>query len=202
MQQKQKQESKSKSRAGSAIAIITLSILLAITLTLGVTGAFFAGTANVTGDITLGDPVNINITQGGATATSLTFSGASMPGDVFSQKIGVSAPASTSEAVLRAKLTIVNTDGASTTVVAAVPSTWITGEDDYYYYNGTITAGTSVDFVNSITVPKTLTNLDANKTYSITVIVEAIQFANGAASETWTTAPTAWTTAYGSGTAA
>ena len=195
------QDNKQRKRNNaSLIAIITLSILLVGTLALGVTGAFFGATGNAGGDITLGDPVNINITQGGASATSLTFSGNAMPGDVYTQTIGVSTPADTSECVVRAKLTITNNDGASTNVVADVSATdWQAGEDDYYYYNGTMSAGDSVDFVNSVTIPKSLTNLDANKTYTITVVVEAIQYANGAASETWTTAPEDWVNSYGVG---
>lgn len=197
------QENKKQRRdLGAKIAIITLSILLVATLAIGVTGAFFGANTNATGDITLGNPVNINITQGGATATALTFAGTAVPGDVYTQKVGVSTPANTSECVVRAKLTITNNDGASTNVTADVADTWVAGEDDYYYYNGTLNAGDSADFVNSITIPKSLTNLDANKTYTVTVVVESIQFANGAASETWTTAPSTWTTAYGSGTRA
>lgn len=184
----------------SLIAIITLSILLVGTLAIGVTGAFFGANNQAGGDITLGDPVNINITQGGASATALTFAGSAMPGDVYDQVIGVSTPANTSDCVVRAKITITNNDGASTNVVADYNTTdWQTGEDEYYYYKGTMSAGDSVDFVNSLTIPKTLTNLDANKTYTITVIVEAIQYANGAASETWTTAPEDWTNSYGVG---
>ena len=197
------QENKKQRRdLGAKIAIITLSILLVATLAIGVTGAFFGANTNATGDITLGNPVNINITQGGASAAALTFTGSAMPGDVITQKIGISTPANTSECVVRAKLTITNNDGASTNVTADVANTWAAGEDDYYYYNGTLTAGNSADFVNSITIPTSLTNLDANKTYTVTVIVESIQFANGAASSTWTTAPSTWTTAYGSGTRA
>lgn len=198
------QENKHKQRSNaSMIAIITLSILLVATLAIGVTGAFFAANANAGGDVTLGDPVNINITQGGASVSALTFDGTAMPGTVYAQKIGVTTPAGTSDCVVRAKLTITNTDGASTNVVADVNTTdWTLGEDEYYYYNGVMSASDSVDFVNSVTIPKTLTNLDANKTYNIAVVVESIQFANGAAAETWTTAPEDWVTSYGSGTLA
>ncbi len=195
------QENKPRKRNNaSLIAIITLSILLVGTLAIGVTGAFFGATNNAGGDITLGDPVNINITQGGASATALTFAGTAMPGTVYDQTIGVTTPTNTSDCVVRAKITITNNDGASTNVTAEVNATdWQTGDDDYYYYKGTMSSGDSVGFVNSVTIPKTLTNLDANKTYTITVVVEAIQYANGAASETWTTAPEDWVNSYGVG---
>ena len=199
------QENKKRQRNNNAsrIAIIALSILLIATLAIGVTGAFFAANANAGGDVTLGDPVNINITQGGASVSALSFAGTAMPGTVYDQAIGVTTPANTSDCVVRAKLTITNNDGASTNVVAAYNTTnWVLGEDEYYYYNGVMSAGDSVDFVNSVTIPKSLTNLDANKTYSIAVVVESIQFANGAAAETWTTAPEDWVTSYGSGTQA
>jgi hypothetical protein len=186
-------------RNTSTIAIVALSILLLTSVVLGVTGAFFFQNAAVTGDITLGDPVNINLTQGGATVASLTFSGAAMPGTVYSQPIGVTAPANTSDAVLRGKLTITNADGAEFNVTATTSGDWIDGGDEYYYYNGVLSALGTTDFVTEIQVPTELTNIDANKTYNLNVQIESIQWANGAASQVWTTAPAAWVTSYGSG---
>ena len=183
----------------STIAIVALSILLLTSIVLGVTGAFFFANAAATGDITLGDPVNINMTQGGASVASLTFSGAAMPGTIYSQPIGVSAPAATSDAVLRGKLTITNADGAEFNVTATTSASWIDGGDGYYYYNGILSATGAVDFVTEIQIPTELTNIDANKTYNLNVQIESIQWANGAASQVWTTAPGAWVTAYGSG---
>ena len=192
---------KKKRKSSSAtLAIVALSILLGLSVLFGVTAAFFSATATATGNITLGDPVNINITQGGTTVSTLTFDGTAMPGTVYDQPIAVSMPANTSDAVIRGKLTITNSDSASINVTAVTNANWTAGQDDYYYYNGKLSAGQSQEFVTSLTIPKGLTNDDANKTYAISVQIEAIQFANGAASEVWTTAPSAWTTAYGSGT--
>ena len=99
--------------SGSTIAIATLAILLIATIAIGITLAYFTANATVTGNITLGDPVTISITQGGASASSLTFSGDALPGTVYDQAIGVVAPADMTEALMRAKLTITNADGAS-----------------------------------------------------------------------------------------
>ena len=186
--------------SSTTLAIVALSILLGLSLIFGVTAAFFSATKTATGTITLGNPVDLTITQGGTSVVSLTFDGTAMPGTVYSQPIAVSMPANTSDAVVRGKLTITNTDTASINVTAITNANWTLGEDDYYYYNGKLSAGNTQEFVTSLTVPKGLTNLDANKTYTITVQIEAIQFANGAASEVWTTAPSTWTTNYGSGT--
>ena len=68
--------------------------------------------------------------------------------------------------------------------------------DDYYYYEGSITANANVDFITSLTVPTSLTNEDANKTFNINVVVETIQKANNAANSVWTTAPTEWLETY------
>lgn len=182
--------------SGSTIAIITLSILLLAAIGIGITLAYFTASTNVTGNITLGDPVTISITQGGASASSLTFPGDALPGTVYSQAIGVEAPAEMTEALMRAKLTISNTDGASTSVEANTTGDWQEGEDDYYYYNGTVNANDKIDFITAITVPTSLTNADANKTYTIDVVVETIQQANNAANATWTTAPTEWLNTY------
>ncbi len=182
--------------SGSTIAIITLSILLLAAIGIGITLAYFTASTNVTGNITLGDPVTISITQGGASASSLTFPGEALPGTVYSQAIGVQAPAEMTEALMRAKLTISNTDGATTNVEATTTGDWQTGEDDYYYYNGTVNASDQIDFITAITVPTSLTNADANKTFTIDVVVETIQQANNAANATWTTAPTEWLNTY------
>ena len=193
--------SKKKRKAnGSTLAIVALSVLLALSVVFGMTMAFFSASAGASGKITLGDPVNVNITQGGTTVTTITFNGLAMPGTTYSQPIGVTLPANTSDAVVRGKLSITNSDEASTNVTAITNANWTLGEDDYYYYNGKLSAGQSQEFVTSVTVPKSLTNADANKTFALSVQIEAIQFANGAAAEVWTTAPQNWITAYGSGT--
>lgn len=188
-----------RNRGASTVAIITLSVLLGLSLILGLTAAFFTANQTATGNITLGDPVNINITQGGASVESLTFSGTAMPGTSYTQAIGVSVPQNSSQCVLRCKLTLTNTGNASSPVTATTSDQWTEGDDDYYYYKGSVNAGDSVSFCSAITVPKTLTNADANKVYTISFQVEAIQFANGAASEVWTTAPQDWLTNYGTG---
>ncbi len=182
--------------SGSTIAIITLAILLLAAIGIGITLAYFTATTNVTGNITLGDPVTISITQGGASASSLTFDGTALPGTVYSQAIGVKAPAQMTEALMRAKLTITNTDGASTNVEATTTGDWQLGDDQYHYYKGTINANDKIDFITAITIPTSLTNDDANKTYSIDVIVETIQQANNAANTVWDTAPADWLETY------
>ena len=190
---------KSRGMSASTFAIIALSLLLVASIVLGLTGAFFTGNANVEGTITLGNPVNITITQGGASAETLTFTGTAMPGTVYDQAIAIKQPDSTSDSVVRAKLTLTNTGSASVNVTATTAENWVEGDDDYYYYQGVVRAGESHDFVTSITVPTSLTNADANKTYTISIVVEAIQHANGAANEVWTTAPEDWLASYGQG---
>ena len=185
---------------GSKAAIITLSILLGFSILLGATAAFFSANANAGGTINLGDPVNVSITQGGATVSTLTFNGKALPGTVYDQPIGISIPAQTSDCVVRSKLTISNSDTASVNVEATTTDSWTLGDDGYYYYKGVLKATNTADFVTKITVPKTLTNEDANKTFALSVVVESIQYVNGAASEVWTTAPQDWLTTYGSGT--
>ena len=180
----------------STIVIITLSVLLIASIAIGVTLAYFTASATVTGNITLGDPVTISITQGGASASSLTFDGEALPGTVYDQAIGVAAPADMTEALMRAKLTITNSDGATTSVEATTTNDWITGTDGYYYYNGSMTANSNVNFITAITIPTSLTNSDANKTFNIDVVVETIQKANNAANSVWTTAPTDWLETY------
>ncbi|HJD05429.1 MAG TPA: SipW-dependent-type signal peptide-containing protein [Candidatus Onthoplasma faecipullorum] len=191
------QNTKTRRRVStSTIAIIVLSILLIASIAIGVTIAYFTSSATVAGDITLGDPVTISITQGGASASTLTFAGDALPGTVYDQAIGVSAPAEMTEALMRAKLTITNTDGATSNVDATTTGDWVEGDDDYYYYNGTVSANDNIDFITNITIPTSLTNADANKTYSIEVIVETIQQANNAANAVWTTAPSEWLQTY------
>lgn len=182
--------------SGSAVAIIVLSIMLIASIAVGVTLAYFTANTSAAGNVSLGDPVNINITQGGSSVTSLTFGEDALPGQVYDQVIGVSVPTNTSNALLRAKLTITNSDGASVNVEATTVDSWVEGDDDYYYYNGIASAGDSIDFVTAVTIPTSLTNTDANKTFNIDVSVEAIQEANNAARAVWTSAPTEWLDTY------
>ena len=189
-------EKQRKRVSGSTIAIITLAVLLVASIAIGITLAYFTASATVTGNITLGDPVTISITQGGATATSLTFDGDALPGTVYDQAIGIAAPANMTEALVRAKLTIANADGATTTVEATTTANWTEGTDDYHYYNGSLTANTNIDFITAVTIPTSLTNADANKTFNIDVVVETIQKANNAANAVWTTAPAEWLETY------
>lgn len=189
-------EKQRKRVSGSTIAIITLAVLLVASIAIGVTLAYFTASATVAGNITLGDPVTISITQGGASASSLTFAGDALPGTVYDQAIGIQAPADMTEALMRAKLTITNSDGATTTVEADTTAEWVEGDDDYYYYNGSVTANASIEFITSLTVPTSLSNADANKTFNIDVVVETIQKANNAANAVWTTAPSNWLETY------
>ncbi len=182
--------------SGSTVAIIVLSIMLVASIAVGVTLAYFTANATAAGNVSLGDPVNINITQGGSSVTSLTFGTDALPGHVYDQVIGVSVPTGTSNALLRAKLTITNTDGASINVTATTVDAWVEGDDDYYYYNGVASSGDSIDFVTAVTIPTSLTNADANKTFNIDISVEAIQEANNAARAVWTTAPAEWLDTY------
>lgn len=181
---------------GSTIAIIVLSVMLVASIAVGVTLAYFSADAEVAGNITLGDPVNINITQGGSAVTSLTFSDNVLPGHVYDQVIGVSIPENTSNALLRAKLTISNTEGATLNVEATTVDAWVKADDEYYYYNGVASANDAIDFVTAVKIPTGLTNVDANKTFNIDIAVEAIQEANNAAREVWTTAPEEWLDTY------
>ena len=180
----------------ATIAIIVLSVLLLASVVFGATLAYFNANADVTGTITLGNPVNINITQGGASVSTLTFDGTAMPGSVYNQPIGVSIPADTSNALLRAKLQLTDTTGATSKINATTNANWIAGEDDYYSYNGVAKSGDAIDFVTKVIVPTSLTNEDANKVFTVSIIVEAIQEANNAARDVWTSAPADWLTTY------
>ncbi len=188
---------RTRKKGNGSTAILVLSILLGVSVALGITAAFFTANRTATGTITLGNPVDINISQGGTNVTTLAFEGNAYPGTTYDAPISIVAAAGTSEACLRAKVTLTNTDTAAINVEATTSENWVKGEDDYYYYNGTINAGNSVDFISKITVPTTLTNEDAKKTYSVSIVCEAIQKANGAAAATWTTAPKDWLTNYG-----
>ncbi|MBE7076378.1 MAG: hypothetical protein E7374_00605 [Clostridiales bacterium] len=183
--------------SGSTVAIITLTILLLVSIGIGVALAYFSNTANVTGQVTLADPINISITQGGASVSSLEFAENVLPGQIFTQSIGVSAPQDTSTALVRAKVILTSSKGTDATVAeASTTASWKKGTDDYYYYYGTLNENQNIDFISAITIPTSLGNEYANSTMTVQVIVEAIQQANNAVNTVWTTAPTDWINEY------
>jgi len=180
----------------ATIAIIVLSVLLVASIAIGATLAYFTAQQDVTGTITLGNPVNLTITQGGSAVTNLTFSDDAMPGTSYDQPISISIPADTSNALLRAKLTMTDAEDNAAIIDATTTGDWVKGTDDYYYYNGVASATDTIGFVTAITVPTSLTNDAANDVYTVNIIVEAIQEANYAAASVWTTAPTDWIATY------
>jgi len=50
--------------SSSTVAIVILSVLLIASIAIGITLAYFTASTTVTGNITLGNPVTISITQG------------------------------------------------------------------------------------------------------------------------------------------
>lgn len=173
-----------------------LSILLIASIVFGITFAYFADATTVTGDITLGDPVLINITQDGVVVETFTFSDDALPGTVYDQEIAIAAPDDTTEAAIRAKITMTNEDVEANDFDLDTSEDWTLGDDGYYYYNGSLFAGNNIVLVNTITIPTSLTNESANKIYTVAVLAEAIQNANGAVGDVWNTAPEDWIIQY------
>ncbi|NLK94471.1 MAG: hypothetical protein GX275_04655 [Clostridiales bacterium] len=69
---------------------------------------------------------------------------------------------------------------------------WVDGGDGYFYYLGKVAPQASTTYVlDSVALDKSADNTYKNCTFDVIVTAEGIQASNGAAADTWTTAPKA-----------
>ena len=183
-------------------AILILTII-AMTASLAVAGtlAWFTGEARVANVFNAGS-VDVAIYENGdlVDEESLTFDDYFVPGDT-KEKVVTFKNTGKSNAYVRVKVTPSWTvaDGenalsADNVVIDYNTENWVSGSDDWYYYDGILGSGdvTSPFFNTVYFQPGEDDNNYQNAVLTVQIDVEAIQAANGAAIDAWEGFPFAY----------
>lgn len=169
------------------------SVALVAVVGIGATLAYFTDSEEQTNVVTMGH-VDIDLTETSEeedailTENGLQFNNV-MPGDVVSKVPTVTVVEDSQDAYIRMKMEISAEEGSGITQqdLAELESrlsnqitegTGWTYDGEYYYYDKVMTAGESVDFFTSVTVPETWANNTADESFSIKLTAEAIQAEN------------------------
>lgn len=169
------------------------SVALVAVVGIGATLAYFTDSEEQTNVVTMGH-VDIDLTETSEeddavlTEDGLQFDNV-MPGDVVSKVPTITVADDSQDAYIRVKMDISAEEGSGITDedLAELESrlsnqitegTGWTYDGEYYYYDKVMTAGESVDFFESVTVPETWANNTADESFSIKLTAEAIQADN------------------------
>lgn len=166
------------------------SVALVAVVGIGATLAYFTDTDERTNTVTMGH-VDITLTEEGETLPGggLVFNDV-MPGDTKDKEPVITLVEDSQDAYVRMQMEIQVTDGniseddieeltqGLTEDITGVDTGWYLGSDGYYYYNKSLSAGESVTFFDTVTIPGSWKNNTADGTFTIKLTAEAIQAAN------------------------
>ncbi len=171
----------SKSTYGFIFAIIALVILLGVTLYLGISGWFYANVTKLESDVTLGQTLNLNITETGAKVASFTFPGSFLPGQKLDQNINITN-SSENDMFVRAKAVIFDCSDQDMNLELGISEHW-TENGDYFYFDQPLLKSNKISLASYVRLrPDKYYN--STKTYVFTIVVEAID-SNLSRSEVW-----------------
>ena len=167
---------KSKKMSKSTVAIVLLSLLLVLSLILTATGAWFTDTKSADKDMTFGTLKLDAITMDGvAVANTIETENVHlMPGSTVSGKVAVKNSGN-SAAWLRYKITVTG---------EGVGDISFENSGDYQYVDTALAGGASTEINIAATVAKTVGNTAQGKAVKVQIVVEALQQANTAATNT------------------
>lgn len=167
---------KSKKMSKSTVAIVLLSLLLVLSLILTATGAWFTDTKSADKDITFGTLKLDAITMDGV-AVENTIETANvhlMPGSTVSGQVAVKNSGN-SAAWLRYKITV---------TVEGAGDISFENSGDYQYVEAALAGGATANIDISTTVATTVGNTAQGKEVKVQIVVEALQQANTADTNT------------------
>ena len=187
---KKEKKEKKQTNKGYIIAIVLLSALLVISNVFGYVGLYskldFLKTEP---SVLIGDKVSLDLAENASSSTSIMFKGSFVKNVSYLSKTTAKAPTSFSQSVLRAKYKIVGEGGTNFEILPMTDSSWVNGEDGYFYYSFKINAGESANLANGFVIPKF--NSKQELIYSIIVQCECLN-ENQNISLIWQTAPKDW----------
>ena len=167
----------SKKMNKSTVAVIVLALLLVLSLVLTATGAWFTDKKETDETSVKMGTINISTSTGAISVTKDVADGNVMPGD----KIQVTGEILNTgdKAWVRFKLTHTY-DGEDQDLKDALDAAF-TGA--YYYIEDALDATTGTkDLLNDVKIPTSLSNKAQDAQFGVTLVIEAIQYANNHAS--------------------
>ena len=158
---------------GWLFAVVTLAILLGISIYLGISGWYFTTEWSRSSDIVLGNNVEMSVKKNQAASCSFSFSGGFLPGEKLAQIVSVKNAGEDGKVLLRAKVYVFMTDSNLADIQFITSEHWVKGDDGYYYFTDEVLAQSKVNICSHVVISENST-LASEKSYIMTVLVEAL----------------------------
>ena len=120
-------------------------------------------------------------------SNSIIIDGSILPNDEYEQIIKVEFPQQESDLVARISAYLVYDDGDRKQLNFLTPSTWVKGDDNFYYYQSLTKGGEIANFSRKIVIPDI--HLKSKKLYSIMINIETIAYNEEIIETIWSTSP-------------
>lgn len=164
-----------KQNIGWIFATVLLAGLLALSLYLGFSGWYFKTDISYTTDLQVGKTVQVGINGNEASAMSLNLEGSFLPGEKIPQIISVKNLEDEKSISLRAKASIDDGNGNSSSLNIIETVNWTFNEEDgYYYFNDYLSPQNKVGLCSHIFTQDDIL-LQSSKKYIITFTFECLE---------------------------
>lgn len=157
------------------ITTMVTAVALCTMIAIGGTLAWFTDKGEVTNVVTFGNvDIKLEETKNGALQEGgLTFDNV-VPGDELAKDPTITN-ISENQCYIRAKVTFTGDSIIDGTALNIDSTKWKLANDGYYYYKDSLAKNGSAQLFTTVTIPTTLGNSAAGKTFDIKVEAEAIQ---------------------------
>lgn len=155
-------------------SICILSILLVGSLYLFFDNPYLNNIPASTGIKPLGEIVNLSVEDNGSASETVYFYGSVLPNFVVQQEVNVILKSNQQNAKARAKIFLFNDENKVINIEAESTQDWVRGEDNYYYYQSTLTPNSISKVFKGIKIPDIDCNLSSSNIYNIIITVETL----------------------------
>lgn len=157
------------------ITTMVTAVAVCAMIAIGGTLAWFTDKGEVTNVVTFGNvDIKLEETKNGALQEGgLTFDNV-VPGDTLAKDPTITN-ISENQCYIRAKVTFTGDSIIDGTALNIDSTKWKLCKDGYYYYKDALSKNGSAQLFTTVTIPTTLGNSVAGKTFDIKVEAEAIQ---------------------------
>ena len=167
--------SMSKQKEGWYIFFVVFLLLLFLTsIGLFLKNPLLPSTPKSTGLTPLGTDIQLSIADNGSATQTLYFYGSYLPNSGVNQLVGVSLKPTETEAKLRAKAFMYDEYNKLVDLNIETTTEWQKGDDNYYYYTGTLVPNLNVQFTKKIQTPLEDAKLSSNNIYLIIITFETL----------------------------